>query len=125
MDKNLEQALQEKGLELDKVQYFMLKEKLENLKREINEVYIKFNSGNDAENAVSYEFPIDKYDDTKFNYIKELAQVDYRINNKYNLNPSNITNLGIYNKAGELLDTYQFYHSDEFVNEFKSEMIKK
>ena len=124
MDKNLIDELNGKGLQLDQLQYFFIEEKVDNYKKEAQEeILIKF--GDDVKKSVvSYMFSTDNFGPIVYNYIKELAQVDFKIN--FNSDEyKNFTKLNFCDKNGKLLEQLQFYHDEEFINELENDIIKK
>ena len=120
MDKNLNNQ----GLQLDQIQYFFIQEKVDNYKQSgRDEILIKF--GDDVKKSVvSYSFSTDNYGPVVYNYIKELAEVEYKIN--FNSDEfKNYTKLNFCDTDNNLLEELQFYHDQQFIDELKNDVIKK
>lgn len=124
MDKNLKAELINSELPLDDVQNFMIKEKLGNLElKGLEEIFITFGE-NPIDFNTSFKFPIDEYNDAKYSYIKDLAEVYYRITYDSE-NEKDYTIINLCSNEDRLIEQMKFYHTDEFLSEFKSNAIKK
>lgn len=122
MEKDLKAELEKRGLSLDQIQYYLIKEKLENYNDQIDtDILVRFSEkGGDA--SIFYKFPKGDFDEKRYSYIKGLAQVDYKIKNNLS---EDYTNMYIYNYNAGMLFDFKFYHDEEFLESLNTNEMKK